>query len=87
MVRNDASQEGIAIMVVQPTGGFEYAVHAKGHAALPRGDNPGDTGDLCDGRRVVATFAARAQDLFPGDTDLIDAARRAVANLAVGDTG
>jgi hypothetical protein len=65
---------------------LEYAVHESGHAALPRRDNPGDTGDLCDGRRVVAVFAALTVDLFPGDTGPIDAARRAVANLSMGDT-
>jgi hypothetical protein len=82
MMRNHAMQEEIALKVTRPMGGVEWAVHEAGAAALRRGD----TGDVCDARRVVATFAALAEDLWPGDTGPIDAARRAVANLNPGDT-
>jgi hypothetical protein len=86
MVRNHAAQERVALMVVQPTGGLEYAIHEAGFAGLPVADNPGDTGDVADGRRLVATFADLAEGLWPCDTGLIDAARRAVANLDIGGT-
>jgi hypothetical protein len=75
----------VALMVVQPTGGLEYAIHEVGFAALPVADNPGDTGDLCDGRRLVAAFADLTEDLYPGDTGPLCDARRVVANLESAD--
>ena len=81
MVRDHASQKGVALMVVRPMGGLEWAIHDNGFAGLPVAGNPGDTGDVANGRLTVATFADLTLDLFPGDTGPIDAARRAVANL------
>jgi hypothetical protein len=67
-------------------GGDEWAVHGKGAASLPRGDNPGDTGNVSDARRVVAILGERLAEAYPCDTGAIYDACREVASLPLGDT-
>ena len=79
-VRNDCIEEGIAISVVRPMGGREWAVYERGAAALPRGDNPGNPAKLGDARRLIAYLGERLAEAGPCDTGMIvDACRDAVS--------